>query len=84
MKIKKLVKLNKREYAYFQNGVMAKRGILSIVRMWMEREGLRDIDLALRIMSKTGDDVADFGIFGGFTITQKFEDVDLGFNKIAV
>lgn len=76
---RKLLKISEFDFAYFRDGELVKRGPFTLVKMHMERDGLHDIVFALKIMNDCEDDVADFGFNGGFTISQKYEDANLGF-----
>jgi hypothetical protein len=76
---KKLLKLSDDSYAFIINGVIIKCGDTKTIRKFMKTAGLRDIDLAFQIMAENDDEVADFGERGGFIITQKFEEANLGF-----
>lgn len=82
MKTRKLMKFNNHDYGYFVDGLLIKRGPLVVTRLFMERDGLYNITFATNVMNSTGDDIADFGIKGGFILTQTFEKSDLGFQPI--
>lgn len=78
----KLMKLSEFEYGFFINGHLIKKGPITLLKMFMENRGITDIDLALKVMKDNNDDVADFGINGGFIISLKFEDANMGFPTI--
>lgn len=78
----KLVKLTDHDYAYFIDGMLIKKGVFTLVKMYMEADGYHGLDFALKCMNDNNHDVADFGINGGFIITESFEKADIGFNNL--
>jgi hypothetical protein len=78
---KKIVKLTKGQYYLFCNGICVTYGDEDWVKTKAKNYGLHEVALAIETMEKTGDDVADFGMFGSFITTQDFFKTDLGFKK---
>ena len=75
---KKLVRVCKNNYYFLIDGVQVAKGPLSWVKVQLNKYGIRDIDFAVEQMVLNNHAVADFGIWGGFTVTQSWEEAHLG------
>lgn len=81
---KKLVRVAKNNYYFLIDGNQVAKGPLSWCKAQLAKYGIpaKEIDFAVKIMVENNDSVADFGINGGFIISQKFNDAHLGPNNM--
>lgn len=80
---KKLVRVAKNNYYFLIDGIQVAKGPLSWVKAQLKKYGIqeKELEFAAQMMVKNKEEVADFGMNGGFIITQKFSDAHLGPHK---